>query len=305
MAVRIGRRILFGAITVFGVILLTFVLQYVIPGDPARSIAGPRASADVLAEIRKQLGLDQSLIVQLGRYLGAVFTGNLGYSYSFDQPVAQVIFERLPATAWLALVAFAIEVLLGALWGAWEALRGKRSVLLTTVNVGLLSMPTFALGYLLLLLFGYVVHWAPIEGGAGWPQVLLPALTLGVLGAPYYATAVRDGMITSLGSPYLRTAVSKGLGRSVILRRHVIRNVTAPIVTLAGMDIALFLSGVVFVEQIFAWPGLGELQVTAFQNVDRPLLTGTVIVAAVAVVLFGILADGVRALVDPRVRTGE
>lgn len=305
MALRIGRRFLFGAITVFGVILLTFVLQYVIPGDPARSIAGPRASQDVLEEIRTQLGLDQPLIAQLGTYLGSVFTGNLGYSYSFDQPVAQVIFERLPATAWLALIAFAIELVLGTLWGTWEALRGKRSVLLTTVNVGLLSMPTFALGYLLLLFFGYVLQWAPIEGGTGWAQVALPALTLGLLGAPYYATAVRDGMQTSLGSPYLRTAVSKGLSRPVILRRHVVRNVTAPIVTLAGMDIALFLSGVVFVEQIFAWPGLGQLQVIAFENVDRPLLTGTVIVAAIAVVLFGILTDGVRSLVDPRVRTGE
>jgi ABC-type dipeptide/oligopeptide/nickel transport system permease component len=305
MALRISRRVLFGAITVFGVILLTFVLQYVIPGDPARSIAGPRASQDVLEEIRQQLGLDQPLWTQLGTYLGSVFTGDLGYSYSFDQPVTQVIFDRLPATAWLALVAFALELVLGALWGSWEALRGKRSALLTTVNVGLLSMPTFALGFLLLLLFGYVLQWAPIQGGTGWPQVVLPALTLGLLGAPYYAAAVRDGMITSLGSPYLRTAVSKGLARGVIVRRHVVRNVTAPVVTLAGMDIALFLSGVVFVEQIFAWPGLGQLQVVAFQNVDRPLLTGTVIVAAVAVVLFGILTDGVRALIDPRVRTGE
>lgn len=304
MALLIGRRFLFGAVTVFGVILLTFVLQYLIPGDPARSIAGPRASQDVIDEIRQQLGLDQPIWVQLGAYLGAVFTGNLGYSYSFDQPVAQVILERIPATAWLAVIALVVEIVLGAAWGTWEAMRGKRSALLTTVNVGLLSMPTFALAYLLLLFFGYVLHWAPIQGGTGWPQVILPALTLGLLGAPYYATAVRDGVTTSLGAPYLRTAVSKGLPHSVILRRHVVRNVTAPVVTLAGMDIALFLSGVVFVEQIFAWPGLGQLQVTAFENVDRPLLTGTVIVAAVAVVLFGIVTDGVRALVDPRVRTG-
>jgi len=305
MALRIGRRFLFGAITVFGVILLTFVLQFVVPGDPARSIAGPRASPEVLEEIRQQLGLDQPLLVQLGNYLGAVFTGNLGYSYSFDQPVSQVIFERLPATVWLALLAFAIELAIGAVWGSWEAMRGRRSALLTTVNVGLLSMPTFALGFLLLLLFGYVLQWAPIEGGTVWANVILPALTLGLLGAPYYAAAVRDGMITSLGSPYLRTAVSKGLTRPVIVRRHMVRNVTAPIITLAGMDIALFLSGVVFVEQIFAWPGLGQLQVVAFQNVDRPLLTGTVIIAAIAVVLFGVLTDGARALIDPRVRTGE
>jgi ABC-type dipeptide/oligopeptide/nickel transport system permease component len=305
MAFRIGRRILFGAITVFGVILLTFVLQYVIPGDPARAIAGPRATPDVLHQIRVQLGLNQPLIVQLGDYLASVFRGNLGYSYSTDQPVLTAILQRLPATIWLAIGAFVIQTVLGGIWGAWEAMRGKRSVLLATVNVGLLSMPTFALGYLLLLLFGYVLHIAPIQGGEGWAQLVLPALTLGLLGAPYYAAAVRDGMTSSLASPYLRTAVSKGLSKPLIIRRHVVRNVLGPVITLAGMDIALFLSGVVFVEAIYAWPGLGQLQVDAFSNVDRPLLTGTVIVAAVAVVTSGIVTDGIRALVDPRARTGE
>jgi ABC-type dipeptide/oligopeptide/nickel transport system permease component len=303
MALRITRRLLFGAVTVLGVVLLTFVLQYVIPGDPARSIAGPRASVDVIAEIRAQLGLDLPMLQQLWNYVAGVFTGNLGYSYSYDQPVLDLILQRVPATLGLALAAFTVQVVLGGAWGTWEALRGKRSVLLATVNVGLLSMPAFALGYLMLLVFGYVLRIAPIDGGVGLAQVILPALTLGVLGAPYYATAVRDAMSTALESPYLRTAVSIGMPKSTILRRYVVRNSLGPIITLAGMDIAVFLSGVVFVEEIFAWPGLGQLQVSAYQNVDRPLLTGTVIVAAVAVVIGGILTDLIRSAVDPRVRT--
>lgn len=304
MAFRVARRIGLGLVTVFGVIVLTFILQYVIPGDPARSIAGPRATPEVLAEIRSQLGLDRPMLTQLAHYLFDVCTGNLGYSYSFDRPVADLIMERLPTTAWLAAGAFVIQIVLGALWGSWEAFRGKRGVLLTSVNVGLLSMPTFALAYLLLLLFGYILHIAPVSGGASWPSLVLPALTLGLLGTPYYAAVIRDGMTTSLASPYVRTAVSKGLSRPEIVRIHVIRNTLSPVITLAGMDLAIFLSGVVFVEQIFSWPGLGQLQVTAFENVDRPLLTGIVIIGAVAVVVFGILADALRGLVDPRGNVG-
>jgi peptide/nickel transport system permease protein len=248
--------------------------------------------------------LNRPVLVQLFHYLGDVFTGNLGYSYSFDRPVLDMVLERLPATAWLAAGAFVIQVVFGGLWGSWEAFRGKRSVLLTTVNVGLLSMPTFALGYLLLLAFGYLLHLAPVSGGLGWGQLVLPALTLGLLGAPYYATVVRDGMSTALGSAYVRTAVSKGLTKRTIVGSHILRNTLSPILTLAGMDIALFLSGVVFAEQIFSWPGLGQLQVAAFNDVDRPLLTGTVIVAAVTVVVMGILTDAARGLVDPQARTG-
>lgn len=303
MALRIIRRILFGAITVFGVVILTFVLQYIVPGDPARTIAGPRATPEILDEIRNQLGLNEPLLVQLGHYLANVFTGNLGESYSLGLPVLALIMERLPATAMLALGAFAVQIVLGFAWGSWEAMRGKRSALLSTVNIGLLSMPTFALGYLLLLLFGYVLGIAPVEGGKGLPQLVLPALTLGLLGAPYYAAAVRDGMLTSLESPYVRTAVSKGLSKGAVLNRHVLRNILSPVVTLAGMDIALFLSGVVFVEEIYAWPGLGQLQVAAFANIDRPLLTGTVIVAAVLVVVAGMVTDSARSLIDPRSRT--
>ncbi|MFJ9211612.1 dipeptide transport system permease protein DppB [Streptomyces sp. L-9-10] len=300
MARRIGIRILLGLFTVTAVVLLTFVLQYVVPGDPARSIAGPKASPEVLAEIRGRLRLDDPLWSQLGHYLGSVATGDLGTSYSHDRPVLSLILERLPATAVLAAAALTVELVLGGLWGLWEALRPKRSWLLATINVGLLSMPVFSLGFLLLLFFGYKLPVFPIDGGTGPAQIVLPALTLGILGAPYYANVVRDSVREALSSAYVRTAVAKGLSRRRIVTRHVLRNTASPVTTLLGMDVAVFLSGVVFVETIFGWPGIGQMQTSAFAALDRPLLTGTVIVAASLVVTANLLVDLVRTAIDPR-----
>ncbi|MEV4972266.1 ABC transporter permease [Streptomyces scopuliridis] len=300
MARRIGIRILLGLFTVTAVVLLTFVLQYVVPGDPARSIAGPKASPEVLAEIRARLRLDDPLWSQLGHYLSSVASGNLGTSYSHDRPVLSLILERLPATAVLAAAALAVEVVLGGLWGLWEALRPKRNWLLATINVGLLSMPVFSLGFLLLLFFGYQLPIFPIDGGTGPAQIVLPALTLGILGAPYYANVVRDSVREALSSAYVRTAVAKGLSRRRIVTRHVLRNTASPVTTLLGMDVAVFLSGVVFVETIFGWPGIGQLQTAAFAALDRPLLTGTVIVAATLVVTANLLVDLIRTAIDPR-----
>ncbi|MEU9015312.1 ABC transporter permease [Streptomyces sp. NPDC048479] len=300
MARRIAIRLLLGLCTVTAVVLLTFVLQYVLPGDPARSIAGPKAGPEVLARIREQLHLDDPLWSQLVHYFSGVATGDLGNSYAQDEAVLPLILDRLPATALLAAAALLVEVVIGGLWGVWEALRPKRSWLLATVNVGLLSIPPFSLGFLLLLAFAYQLPVFPIDGGTGVMKIVLPALTLGVLGAPYYANVVRDSMRESLASAYVRTAVSKGMRRRRIVARHVLRNTASPVVTLLGMDVAVFLSGVVFVEKIFAWPGIGQMQTEAFADLDRPVLTGTVIVAAVIVVAANLIADLTRTLIDPR-----
>ncbi|MFZ4276783.1 ABC transporter permease [Streptomyces arboris] len=303
MARRIGTRILLGLLTVVAVLLLTFVLQYVMPGDPARSIAGPKASPEVLERIREQLRLNDPLLSQLGHYLAGAARGDLGTSYAKDAPVVPLILDRLPATAALAAVALVVELVVGAAWGAWEALRPKRSWLLATLHVGLLSVPAFSLGFALLLLFAYKLPLFPIDGGTGVTKIVLPGVTLGILGAPYYANVVRDSMRSSLASPYVRTAVSKGLGRRRIVFRHVARNSVPPVITLLGMDVAIFFSNVVFVEKIFAWPGVGLLQTEAFANLDRPLLTGTVVVVAVVVVLSNLAADVVRMFIDPRIKT--
>jgi ABC-type dipeptide/oligopeptide/nickel transport system permease component len=304
MARYLGIRVVLGVITVLCVVLLTFILMFVVPGDPARTIAGPRATPQVLALVRSNLHLNQSVLSQLGNYLVGMLHGDLGVSYVQDQPVSSLIMGRLPATIALGLAGLFLELVLGGTLGVWDGLRPKRSRILAVVNVGFLSVPAFSLAFLLLLLFGYELNWFPIDGGTGGARIVLPALTLGLFGMPYYANVVRDAMQETLSAPYTRTAVAKGLPRSAVLRRHVLRNALSPALTMAGLDFAILLSGVVFVETVFGWPGIGQLQTQAFYNVDRPVLMGTVVVAAILVVVATLIIDLLRMLIDPRTRLG-
>jgi peptide/nickel transport system permease protein len=302
LARKIVLRVGLAALTVLAVIVLTFVLEFVIPANPARVVAGPKASSQVVAEVARNLGLNRPEWQQLLSYIGGVLHGDLGYSYVSQTSVTSLLAGRLPATALLMAAGIAVELAVGGALGLWDGLRPKRSWVLASINIGLLSVPTFTFGFLLLLLFGYVWPVLPVSGGLGAAQLVLPALTLGLLGAPYYAIVVRDQLREVLPAPFVRTALAKGLTRRKILRGHVLRVVVPPVLTMAGMDVALFLSGVVFVEDIFAWPGIGQLQVQAFDNVDRPVLMGTVIVAAAAVVVMNLVVDLLRLVVDPRVR---
>lgn len=291
-----------GVLTILGVLILTFVLMYLLPGDPARTIAGPRATPETLALVRANLHLDAPLPEQLWTYLSNAVQGDLGVSYVRREAVTTIIFERLPATAVLTLCGLLGSVILGGALGVWDSLRPRRSKLLAVVNVGLLSIPTFSLGFALLLVVGYELSLVPITGGTGPTELILPALTLTLYGMPYYANLVRDGMQEALAAPYTRTAVGKGLPRRRVLSRHVLRNATSPVLTVIGLDFAILMSGVVFVESVFAWPGIGQLQTQAFADVDRPVLMGTVVVAAVVVVVANLVVDVVRNLVDPRTR---
>jgi len=299
---KVAVRVVLAFLTILCVIILTFILEFVVPGNPARAIAGPKASPAVLAEVTRNLHLNRPLLVQLVDYVASALHGNLGHSYVSQASVTSIILGRLPATALLMAAGIAVESIIGGALGLWDGLRPKRSWMLATVNIGLLSVPTFTFGLLLLLLFGYVLPIFPVGGGFGANQLVLPALTLGLLGVPYYANLVRDQLREILSAPYIRTALAKGLTRRQILRNHVLRVLFPPILTMAGMTVALYLSGVVFVETIFDWPGMGQLQVQAFDNVDRPVLMGTVIVAAAAVVVMSLIVDLLRLVVDPRVR---
>ena len=301
LAVRTGL----GLLSIAGVVLLTFVLQFSLPGDPARRIAGPRASPQVLATVRANMHLNDPVPVQLLHYVESVAQGDLGVSYIHRRPVVDMILERLPTTAALALVALVVEVVLGGGLGLWDGLRRRRSRTLAAGNVVLLSVPTYSLGFMFLFVFSYRLGWLPLGGGASASELVLPALVLGLFGVPYYTAVVSESTRTALAASYTRTAVAKGLPRRLILRRHVVRNCLSPVITLAGLDFAVFLSGVVFVEAVFSWPGIGAMQDTAFKELDRPLLMGTVIVSAVVVVFFNLVADVVRAFVDPRTRMDE
>ena len=298
LIVRLGL----GLVTIVGVVLLTFVLQFSLPGDPARRIAGPRASPEVLATVRANLHLDDPIGSQLVTYVSDVAQGDLGVSYIRRRPVIDLVMERLPATAVLAFGGLLVEVLLGGGLGLWDGLRRKRSRVLAAGNVVLLSIPTYSLGFMLLVVFAYRLDLLPLGGGTSPEELILPALTLGLFGVPYYAAVVSESTRTALSSPYMRTAVAKGLPRRVILRRHVLRNCLSPVITLAGLDVAIYLSGVVFVESVFAWPGLGSLAAAAVGNRDYPLLMGASLLASSLVVLGSLLTDLAYAFLDPRVR---
>ncbi len=304
MARLIGIRIAQGLLTLLGLIVLTFLVQFVIPGDPVRMLAPRTPSAEVAQRIRAQLGLDRLWWEQLGRYLIRVAQGDLGESYVRRQPVARLIAGRLPATAALALAGVVAEILIGFPIGVALALSSRLRRWLSGLNLILLSLPTFVIGLALLLALGFGARLFPTTGGAGLRELILPALTLGLAGTPWYAGVVRDRLEESLGSAYVRMAVAKGLPNRWILFRHCFPHVFPALVTMAGMDLSAYLSGVVVVETIFGWPGIGLLAVQGMQTLDRPLVMGTVLVGGAAVVLLNGIVDMLRMVLDPRTREG-
>lgn len=302
MARRLITQIGLGVITFLGVITITFILQNIVPGDPARALVPRAVTPEQLAEIRQQLNLDDPVLVQYFSYVWGMLTGDLGTSYVEGSSVTSLIGTRLPATISLAVAGVIVEIVLGTIFGAVAVLRPSLAKFVTGTTLLLLAVPVFTLGLGLLLLFGYRLGWAPVTGGAGPAQLVLPALALGLIGAPYYAQIVREQLQESLGSSYVRTAVTKGAPNRRILARHVVRNVSSPLVTMIGLDLGIFISGVVVIEAVFGWPGMGQLAVLSLSRMDRPVVMGTVVVAAAAVIIFNILADFVRMLVDPRTR---
>lgn len=290
----------------FGISVITFVLIYYLPADPARMYAGPSATVDTVARIRHELGLDQPLWVQYVDYMGRVIHGDLGFSYRKQEPVTRLILSRVPYTLELIAGGVFVELALGLPIGVASAVARGRLADRIGMIVALLgiSAPPFWLGLLLLFWLGYVIPIFPL-GGTGTPlHLVLPALTAGLGGAAWYARMMRSSALDILSTDYVRTARAKGLGQFLVVFRHVLPNALNPIITMAGMDIPWFIGGVVLVERVFDWPGLGRLAVEAIETVDVPLILGTVIVTAMAVVVSGILIDVVQSLVDPRIRRG-
>jgi peptide/nickel transport system permease protein len=298
------RRIFQTIPVLLGISIITFVLIYYLPADPARMYAGPSATVETVARIRHELGLDQPLYVQYIDYMGRVLHGDLGFSYRKQISVTTLVLGRIPYTLILIVAGVFVELAIGIPVGIFSAVsRGRLAdrVGMFIALVGV-SAPPFWMGLLFLYWFGYVIPIFPL-GGTGSPaHIILPALVVGLGGAAWYARMMRSSTLDILSSDYVRTARAKGLVNNLVIFRHVLPNALNPIITMAGMDIPWFIGGVVLVERVFNWPGLGRLAVEAIETVDVPLIMGTVIVTALAVVLSGILIDVVQGLVDPRIR---
>ncbi len=304
MALLLARRLIQAAAILFGVALVTFLLLHFLPADPAALIAGRSASAQMIGNVRHQLGLDLPIAQQFGRYLGGLLRGDLGRSYIQRSEVAALIASRIPATLVLMVTGIVVEVALGLLFGILAALKRNGfvdRVVMMLAFVGV-SSPQFVVALLLLYVFAATLGWFPMSGYGTPAHVVLPALTLGLLGAGWYARMVRSAMIDVLNQDYVRTARAKGLSQSRVLLRHALPNALLPIVAMIGIDIGQFMGGVVVVEAVYGWPGIGQLAWQAVQQVDVPIIMGVTLVSSLAIVLGNLLADAMAPVLDPRIR---
>jgi len=298
-----GRRLLWSVVILLGVSLLTFVVAYIIPSDPARTVAGPKADPQTIASIRQELGLDQPLPVQYARYLDRLVHGDFGRSYLTHQDVLQAILERLPATAYLALCSLALAALAGVVTGCLTALTSGSWVDVSVLvgSLVLLSIPVFWLGLVLLYVFAYLLRLLPL-GGFGGVNVILPACALALGSAAYYARLLHTNLRSVLNEDFIRTARAKGLPQLRVYGKHALRNALIPLVTVLGLDFAGLMSGVVLTETVFNWPGLGRLAVEAVFNQDIPVIMGTVLFGALLVIAANVAVDVLYIVIDPRIR---
>jgi peptide/nickel transport system permease protein len=298
---RLGQALLI----LLGVAAITFVLLYALPADPARMLAGRSATAQTVASIRHELGLDQPLLLQFWNYISGLAQGDLGRSYAQKTEVWTLIAARLPATLTLMAAGIFVEVVLGVTFGTIAAInRGSfvdRLVMMASF-VGV-SAPQFVAALLLLYLFAVTLGWFPMSGYGSFAHIVLPAATLGILGAGWYARMVRSAMIDVLNQDYVRTARAKGLSSARIIFRHALPNAILPIIAMIGIDIGQFMGGVVVVEAVYGWPGIGQLAWQAIQQIDIPIIMGVTLTSALAIVIGNLLADLIAPVIDPRIRT--
>ncbi len=298
--------------TLLLVSVLVFCLQQLMPGDPALVLAGESADPQTVATIRAELWLDRPLPVQYVHWLGNVLHGNLGYSWRNRENVSTLIEEKLPVTAQLGVMAFIIAVAIGIPTGVIAAVR-RNSVwdyLANSVGLAGLSIPTFWLGIMMILLFSVRLGWLPPSGYVPLTQdwvrsfatTIMPAIVLGSAIAAVLMRHTRSAMLGAMGQDFIRTARAKGLRERVVVVRHALRNALIPVVTLGALELGTLLSGAVLTEQVFSIPGFGKMIVDAVFNRDYPVVQGVVLVTATLIVVLNLLADVLYVLINPRLR---
>jgi peptide/nickel transport system permease protein len=304
MRTYVLRRIGQSALTLLGVSVLVFVILRVLPGDPARMLLPDGAPESAVAELNRQLGLREPLIVQYGLFLSSVARGDFGQSFQYRAPALRVVLERLPATVQLTLAAMLVTIAAGVSLGIFTAVRrGTRyDVAGTIVAVLGQSLPNFWLGIMLILLFGVALRWLPTSGFAGWTSLVLPAVTLAAFPTALVARLTRSSMLEILNRDYIRTGRAKGLAERSVVFRHALRNAAIPVLTVIGLQIGALLGGAVITESIFAWPGMGKLIVDAIFFRDFPVVQTVLILSATVFVVINLAVDLLYTLIDPRIR---
>lgn len=300
----LAGRLAGAAGVILGASLLVFLVTHVIAGDPVEVMLGEMASAADRAELRRLYGLDQPLARQMLTYYADLSRFDLGDSLLLGRPVSELIGERLPATALLALAAWVLAALIALPLGVVAALRAGGVVDRFAMGLSMLgvSLPNFWLGPMLVMVFSIWLGWLPVSGFESASALLLPAVTLGSGLAAVLARMVRGSLLETLGADYVRTARAKGIPPWRVVWVHALRNALLPVITVMGLQLGAILGGAVIVETVFAWPGLGGLVVEAIQGRDYPLVQGAVLVLAAIYVVINSLTDLLYSGLDPRIR---
>lgn len=297
------RRLLLSIPTLFGVLVVTFLLLYVAPGDPVESMIGERADSATIVRLRAQLHLDDPLPVRFGHYVANVVTGNLGQSYITNRPITEDIKERFPKTLQLAGAAMLLATVIGITLGVLSARRPGG--LIDRFSLGLaylgVSFPVFWVGLLLILLFAVTVRWFPPSGYGSLRFLVLPAITLGMRSIAFLARMTRSSMLEALNADFVRTARAKGLNEWLVTFKHALRNALIPVITVLGLDFGAYLTGSILTETIFSWPGIGRYVVDAISRRDLPAIQGSVLFLSALFVVVNLVTDLAYARADPRV----
>lgn len=298
------KRLLSLLIVIFGVLLLTFLLIHLVPGDPVEVMLGESSSTADRAQLRTDLGLDQPLIQQFGTYLAKLSQGDLGKSIHTKMPIIDMVKTRYPATVKLALLSLLIGIALGVPMGIYAALKANRwqDIVVTLVSVRLSAMPAFWLGPMLMLIFAVWLGWLPVSGMESGASIILPALTLGFGLSAILTRMTRTSLLEVLNDDYIRTARAKGLSEQTVILRHALRAALLPIITIVGLQMGSLLAGTVITETIFSWDGIGRLLVESIEKRDYPVTQACVLMVALSYVLVNLVTDMLYRFADPRIR---
>ena len=291
-------------IVIFGVLLLTFLLIHVVPGDPVEVMLGDSATQADRSQLRIELGLERPLAQQFAIYLTKIAQGDFGQSIHTKTPIANLIKTRYPATLKLATLALLIGLTIGVPLGIYAALKAGQwqDLVVTLVSVRLSAMPAFWLGPILMLVFAVYFCWFPVSGMESNTSIILPALTLGLGLSAILTRMTRTSLLEVLNDDYIRTARAKGLSESTVILRHALRAALLPIITIVGLQMGSLLAGTVITETIFSWDGIGRLLVESIEKRDYPVTQACVLVVALSYVLVNQVTDLVYRLADPRVK---
>ncbi|MDD2833104.1 MAG: ABC transporter permease [Methylotenera sp.] len=289
---------------IFGVLLLTFLLIHLVPGDPVEVMLGESASTADRTQLRSDLGLDKPLAYQFGHYLNQLAHGDLGQSIHTKEPITHLIATRYPATVKLAFISLLIALIVGVPLGVYAALKANhwQDLVVTIIAVRLSAMPAFWLGPVFMLIFAVWLGWLPVSGMENRTSIVLPAMTLGLGLSAILTRMTRTSLLEVLNDDYIRTARAKGLSERAVVFRHALRAALLPIITIVGLQMGSLLAGTVITETIFSWDGIGRLLVESIEKRDYPVTQACVLVVALSYVIVNLVTDVLYQLADPRMR---